>query len=374
MDKYFLITKTFIVFVILFFAYTNITTFTFLLHNNTLKNIAYGEIATLPKVSNLPDSDLNVPLKSRISFVGDVMLARHVEYLMIKNGQDYPYRLMNFSDKEKTFYVGNFEGSVPVTHIKTPNYNFNFSVNKIYLEALKNTGFSHFSLANNHAFDFGKDGFENSKSALSLVGLVPFGNPLEVSTTSVEFIELENKRIALIAVNTIEKTVASEEINYLLAYANSNSDLQIVYIHWGNEYELTQSKKQRMLATKFVKAGADLILGHHPHVTQGIEKIDDALVFYSLGNFIFDQYFSSAVQQGLMVTISDADNVELTISGITSKYGLAQPKLMSEFEEDIFMESLADRSSKELKDEILSKRFTLSVPLATSSETVIMAE
>ncbi len=374
MDKYYLLTRAIIVSVILFFAYTNITTLTFFFDFFTFKNIAYGEIAMLPKIQNLSNLDTQITKKSNISFVGDVMLARHVEYLMIKNGREYPYKSLNFSDKEETFYVGNFEGSIPIEHKKTPNFNFNFSVSEIYLEPLKNIGFSHFSLANNHALDFGREGLENSKSTLSSVGLVSFGNPSAISTSSVEFIDLEKIKVALIAVNAIGSSVTSDQINEILTFADNNSDFQVVYIHWGNEYELSQSEHQRKLATKFVKAGTDLILGHHPHVTQGIEKIDDALVFYSLGNFIFDQYFSNDVREGLMVTLFTNNGINLSISGITSNHSLAQPKLMTEYEQDVFIESLADRSSKELRDEIISKRFTLNIPLATSSESVIMAE
>ena len=374
MDKYFLLPKTFIVFVILFFAYDNITASSIFLTQNTDRNIVYGEIKTIPIVSDLINSEVEIPSKSQISFVGDVMLARHVEYLMMQNGTEYPYKLMNFFDKEKTFYVGNFEGSIPVKHTKTPNYNFNFSVDKTYLGGLKNAGFTHFSLANNHSYDFNKEGFDNSKLALNFEDLTPFGNPSSLSSTSVEFIELQGIKVAIIAVNTIGTTVTSDQINEVMEYANMNSNMQIIYVHWGNEYELNQSEQQRKLATKFVRAGADLIIGHHPHVTQGVEKIDNTLVFYSLGNFIFDQYFSSAVQQGLMVTISVTDNMELTISGITSKYGLAQPKIMSNNEQNIFMTALADRSSKKLRGEILSQKFTLDIPLATSSETAIMTE
>lgn len=374
MQKFYLLLKTFIVCVVLFFAYNNISTSFGFFADNVFKNISYGEISTVKVDKNFQNSDVKKTYKSQISFVGDVMLARHVEYLLQKNGDDYPYRLFSLPNSSETFLVGNFEGSVPVKHIKTPNYNFNFSVNKIYLKALGNAGFTHFSFANNHALDFDREGYENSKTTLGLSGLIPFGDPSQISTTSVEFIELSRIKVALIAVNTIGNIVTSEEINNLFTYANKNSDLQIVYIHWGNEYELKQSEQQRKLATKFVRAGADLIIGHHPHVTQGIEKIDNTLVFYSLGNFIFDQYFSPAVRQGLMVSISATSSVQLSIKGITSMYGLAQPKIMSNYEQNIFMKALADRSSKKLRGKILSQKFTLDIPLATSSETAIMTE
>ena len=94
----------------------------------------------------------------------------------------------------------------------------------------------------------------------------------------------------------------------------------IVLPHWGNEYQTTHSSRQESLAQDWITAGADLIIGMHPHVVQDAEIIDGKLVLYSLGNFVFDQTFSKETQQGLIVTgvLSD-DEVEVVLVPIVSR-------------------------------------------------------
>ena len=78
----------------------------------------------------------------------------------------------------------------------------------------------------------------------------------------------------------------------------------VVYAHWGREYELIQSESQQKIAHNFIDSGADLIIGSHPHVVQPIEIYKNKAIFYSLGNFVFDQYFSEDVKNELIVTAS----------------------------------------------------------------------
>ena len=146
--------------------------------------INYGELKN--KDGTTETDELESVTKTQINFVGDIMLARHVEYLMSKYGADYPYRFIDFLESEKSFMVGNFEASVPINHIRTPNFNFNFAVSPLYLGELRKAGFTHLSLANNHAFDYGYEGFKNARVQLERNNLTPFGQPNEISTSSIE--------------------------------------------------------------------------------------------------------------------------------------------------------------------------------------------
>ncbi|MDQ5951053.1 MAG: hypothetical protein QG639_330, partial [Patescibacteria group bacterium] len=85
-----------------------------------------------------------------------------------------------------------------------------------------------------------------------------------------------------------------------LANIRDDVDYLIVYTHWGNEY-VQENQVLIDLAHRFVDAGADLIIGSHPHVITGHETYKDAHIYYSLGNFIFDQYFDAEVKKGLVV-------------------------------------------------------------------------
>ncbi len=311
--------------------------------------------------------------RSELYFVGDVMLARHVETLTNKYGINYPYQQLNFFDKNQAFLLGNFEATIPAVHTQTPDFQFQFSVANKNLSALREAGFTHFSQANNHAFDFGGAAYDNAKNLLTTEGLTAFGHPTILSTSSVSFIDLPNYRLAIVALSAVDTVPSSENISEVLTFAKNDSDFQIVFIHWGNEYQLTQSNKQRNLAKNLVAAGADLIVGHHPHVTQGIEKIGEAYVFYSLGNFIFDQYFSTDVREGLVLKLVDEGELKLSILPVTSEFSLAQPRLMNKHEKNVFLTNLTKRSSSELLSAIIDGEINLTNKLATSSEKAIMA-
>ena len=133
-------------------------------------------------------------------------------------------------------------------------------------------------------------------------------------------------------------------------------------VHWGQEYQIKSSVFQQKLARKIIDSGADLIIGHHPHVVQEIEIYNNKLIFYSLGNFVFDQYFSEQTQQGLAVALeiypvrnNDSNRVNpnkniYKLFPIQSK--LSQPFLMEQNQAEKFLEKLSKRSSKDLTEEI----------------------
>lgn len=81
------------------------------------------------------------------------------------------------------------------------------------------------------------------------------------------------------------------------------TDLVIIFCHWGDEYQLKENTNQETLAHQFVDAGADLVIGSHPHVIQPMEEYMGKRIYYSLGNFIFDQYFNESVRNGLGVVV-----------------------------------------------------------------------
>ena len=90
-----------------------------------------------------------------ITFTGDIMLARHVEVLMSRHGQDYPFKSMKLTTlSENSAVIGNFESAMSLQHKRTPAGNLRFSTNQIYLPALSAAGFTHLSLANNHSLDY----------------------------------------------------------------------------------------------------------------------------------------------------------------------------------------------------------------------------
>ena len=125
----------------------------------------------------------------------------------------------------------------------------------------------------------------------------------------------------------------------------------IISLHWGEEYKLINSSAQQKFAHQVIEAGADLIIGHHPHVVQNIEKYQGKLIFYSLGNFIFDQYFSPDTQQGLAVGLEIYPK-NLVYRLFPLQINLSQPVLMEQNKASEFLIQLAKRSDDKLVDEI----------------------
>lgn len=303
-------------------------------------------------------------------FVGDVMLARNVEQLMRAKGNKYPFASIDLKDGLiNPAIVGNFEAAIPREHVPTPIKQLDFSVDGNFLSTLYDEGFTHVSLANNHAFDFGVSDYEHTRVKLHDNNVVAFGDPNGFSEVSIEYLKVEDTTIALIGINEFYKGNFVEAGSQALRQSKTKSDLQIVYVHWGIEYDLRHSKKQREAAEIFVENGADLIVGHHPHVVQDIDLINGVPVFYSLGNFIFDQYFSKDVQEGLVLQMSlDIDGVDVYLLPVTSYGRLSQPVVMNGKEHAEFLNTLARKSNQALAGQIKKGLISIDTLVATSTK------
>lgn len=300
--------------------------------------------------------------KQKVRFVGDIMLARHVERLMDAYGYKYPFQLLP-KHATDAYLVGNFEASIPQEHITTKDMHFAFSVKSEYVWGLSEYGFTHLNLANNHSYDFGKSEFEHTNAILLSASTTPFGSPDNQTSRAVSVIEIENTTIALIGLYAVVTVPTDDEIKELIAYASTISDIQIVYVHWGDEYILTHNNTQEKLAYTLIDAGVEAVIGHHPHVVQDIEKYKNGLIFYSLGNFIFDQYFSTDVQEGLMLELSLDDNEGLIFEllPITSIGSLSVPRLMTQYEKGRFLQSVAKNSDTEISKMVIEGSLYISL-------------
>lgn len=312
--------------------------------------------------------------KTGIIFTGDVLLARNVEFLIQREGGSYPLDGVPLTELlPGAAIVGNFEAAIPKEHQPTPSLAMRFSVNPSFLPALASAGFTHFSQANNHSFDYGEEGFYGAKEALLASGLVPFGNGRTLNKDSITYINTTAGRVSLIGIHASEVIPARSTLKTVMANASRQSDLQIVYIHWGTEYKLVHNSAQEEIATTLVEYGADLIIGHHPHVVQDVQVIDGVVVFYSLGNYIFDQYFNQDVQEGLVVGLTFVDSeASLRLLPVSSIGTLSQPWPMKEEKRRQFLLNLAKRSDEKVRDQILDGVLPLPSLVASSEKMAIM--
>lgn len=292
-----------------------------------------------------------------IVFTGDLLLARDVEEHIKANDTSYPYARLDDLLKNN-FVVVNFESAMAPVHTQTPDLTTKFSVDARMLPALKKAGVNAVSLANNHGFDYGEEGYENARSQLQSVGVQVFGNPESLIDSTITYMKQNDLKIALIGINLVTRRWSEDEVAEVLAQASRNSDRQVVFVHWGDEYQPMHNVLQELYAAWFVENGADLVIGHHPHVVQDVALYSGVPVFYSLGNFIFDQYFSDTVEEGLTLQVYfDTDQIRVTLLPVTSYDSHTQPRLMNEEETTAFLTALATRSDPVLSEMITRGRF-----------------
>jgi poly-gamma-glutamate synthesis protein (capsule biosynthesis protein) len=270
----------------------------------------------------------------RLLASGDLMLARHVGRTMHAEGIDYPFRRIPLVGRERFFHYNEFlvnlEGSINGYDDKCRGC-FSFSFADEVAPMLSAHGVTLASLANNHSLDRGEKGYQRTRTLLEEAGITPFGKLYTVSDeVSVTYRVYEDLRVAYLGLAVFGDFPEDRAVELIRA-AGEQSDRVIVTVHWGVEYKHQPNTLQRRLAHTWIEAGADAIIGHHPHVIQSVEVHKDAPIFYSLGNFVFDQYFSDAVQQGLLLGLTmDHGGWEARLYPIRSKR--AQPALADEKE------------------------------------------
>jgi poly-gamma-glutamate synthesis protein (capsule biosynthesis protein) len=264
-------------------------------------------------------------------FFGDMMLDRDVANKIKQFGPDYPFTKL--AGEENRFFMGmdivhtNLEGAVAdVRRPTSKSIAFNFE--KELLQTLKKYNFDTVSLANNHSYDMGGAGFVETQKNLDEAGITHYGKQYEYNhDVSVVVKTIADQDIAFIGFNDTNRRLDLGETSGIVQKACNENDYCIVNIHWGYEYKQRSNPWQRELAHAYIDAGADAIIGHHPHVIQEMEVYKNKPIFYSLGNFIFDQYFSEETQQGLAVgMIFFQDELQLYLMPLRSQ--AAQVSLM----------------------------------------------
>ncbi|MFA6278627.1 MAG: CapA family protein [Candidatus Paceibacterota bacterium] len=275
----------------------------------------YSIYSTKPFASTTP------PTSVRILFTGDVMLDRNVA-LHAKTAGDASL----IAQVERMFLgvdaiVANLEGTIttnPSVAIQD-NSRLQFTFDPHFAGFLKNIGVTAVSLSNNHTFDFGLSGYEATKNFLANEGILSFGSPHNDDNISTK-IELRGKNLCLVG---YEGFVAPDLTPFVteITRIRPSCDLIIATMHAGEEYFLGYTNPQQKAARAFIDAGADVVIGTHPHVVEPLEIYKGKAIFYSLGNFIFDQNFSFVTTHGLAVNMEWNDNeTRYTLIPITIQY------------------------------------------------------
>lgn len=274
----------------------------------------------------------------KIGFVGDVMLARGVEGAIKNFGDsDFRFPFLRIAEKlqEYDFLFGNLEG--PVSD-KGENLGsaYSFRMEPKAIDGLKFAGFDILSVANNHIGDWGEEAMKDAFSHLKEAGILYVGGGFDKEEAyKPRIVDIKGTKIAFLGFSQFGKNYLEagglNQVGLAFAYedeiekrtreAKEKSDIIVVSFHWGDEYQKEPNDYQKRIGRLAVEAGADLVIGHHPHVIQPVEKYQDSYIAYSLGNFVFDQNFSEETMEGLLLeavikngSISEINPIEMKIS------------------------------------------------------------
>ena len=258
-------------------------------------------ISAVASFAALARPSLAQPSTVSLVFAGDIVLDDAAGALMERGGDPFAAFAQVF--KNADIRLGNLECVVATTG-SAGDKNFTFRAHPRSLPVLKRH-FDALALANNHSGDFGREAFAEMLGLLKAAGLGQFGGGYNLAQAHTPLIiERKGLRIALLGYNefmprSFEADHAApgsawsedEQVIADIKAARSvhKADLVIPVMHWGWENELTANARQRQLARTMIDAGADLIIGGHPHVTQDIEHYKGKPIIYSVGNFVMKE-------------------------------------------------------------------------------------
>lgn len=241
-----------------------------------------------------------------IQFFGDIMLDRSVAKNIGKKGLDYLFEY--FYGPEKGLYhhanliVANLEGPFAPSRVPTTK-SIAFRFDPILASQLKKYEFDVVSLANNHTLDMGKQNVDFTRETLKKQNIGFFGYQTKENKDLTWIAEIPSKedKVAFIGLNNTDHPLDMSKVSEAIIDAKQKAKYVIVFMHWGVEYKRISRDQERNLARLLIDKGVDVVIGAHPHVVQEMELYKEKPIFYSLGNFIFDQYFSTETQEGISV-------------------------------------------------------------------------
>ncbi|HDG97269.1 MAG TPA: CapA family protein [Desulfobacterales bacterium] len=296
------------------------------------------------------EADDSLP-RVEILAVGDVMLSREVGRQIIKHGPDYPFARISHVLSRGQVVFGNLECPISSRGTPVPFVQSNFKADPIVVKGLVKAGFKVLSLANNHIYDYGKEAIEDTVNLLKSKGIhvVGIGQSFTEAREPV-IIPIADMKIAFLAYTSahnatdpkheyVAPPIDLEWLKHDIQKAKSRADICIVSLHFGYENVEYPPPECRKQARKAIEFGADLILGHHPHVIQGMEAYKRGFIAYSLGNFVFDN-------------LTDKKRRSFILKASFNREGIQKIELLPIWINDQYQPEVA---SKELADSIFAK-------------------
>ena len=300
------------------------------------------------------------PVSITVSMVGDCTLGTDVNFdqstsfdafYQMKNDPGYFFQNVKDIFTADDLTVANMEGTLTTSNDRQQK-TFAFKGDPSYTEILTRGGVEATNLANNHSHDYGDQSYEDTIQYLEAAGITTFG----YDRTAV--MDVKGIKVGLIGIYELKDGLGRQQqvIDTIQEVKDQGAQVIIVSFHWGTEKSNVPDDIQKTLAHLAVDQGADLVVGHHPHVLQGIEKYQGKNIVYSLGNFcfggnknpsdkdtmIFQQTFT--VENGELVE-DDVTNIIPCSLSSESGYNNYQPMVLEGSEKERVLQKIEEFSA-----------------------------
>ena len=300
------------------------------------------------------------PVSITVSMVGDCTLGTDVNFdqstsfdafYLLKNDPGYFFQNVKDIFTADDLTVANMEGTLTTSNDRQQK-TFAFKGDPSYTEILTRGGVEATNLANNHSHDYGDQSYEDTIQYLEAAGITTFG----YDRTAV--MDVKGIKVGLIGIYELKDGLGRQQqvIDTIQEVKDQGAQVIIVSFHWGTEKSNVPDDIQKTLAHLAIDQGADLVVGHHPHVLQGIEKYQGKNIVYSLGNFcfggnknpsdkdtmIFQQTFT--VENGELVE-DDVTNIIPCSLSSESGYNNYQPMVLEGSEKERILQKIEEFSA-----------------------------
>ncbi len=280
----------------------------------------------------------NIFKSSSVSILnfGDVMFDRGVRNIIVNRKRDpFEYIKRDIEDlKGFDVVIANLEGPIVVMDrnlCQQKAYNFQFSPDTT--DRLKSIDITMVNIANNHSYDCYKVGYESTKNYLTKAGIDYMGDKDLSKSYVVKTIN--GKKVAFIGMDETVQPVPISSFYSIVKKLSDENDYVVVDIHWGTEYMLSENANQIAIAHKLIDNGASIIFGHHPHVIEPVKIYKGKAIFYSLGNFVFDQDFGDTTT-GIGASVEFKNNGVAEFKVFPFKLRSFAPELLKTSDKDKF--------------------------------------
>lgn len=312
-----------------------------------------------------------------INAVGDIMLAGSWTHILKQKGYDFYFDHIRKELSDGDINLANLESPIAGSGEKFAEKKYSFKAEPAVAAALKGAGFNLVTVANNHSMDFGYLALKETFTHLGRAGITWSGGGANLQQARKPVVYwLHNRRIIFLSYSLILPLEFFAEKNKpgtapgwehffvpdITVSRQHDSDIVIVSFHWGQEGSGMVQKRERAAAHAAIDAGADIIIGHHPHVLQGVERYKNGIIFYSLGNCAFASRsrtaeFGALVKFRLGDQIREAEILPLDVAPGRTEF---QPRILSGKAAESVIREL-NRLSKPLGTVIKKKgeRFTI---------------